>query len=380
MAQLVKINPGTKAFDAWLEYYAGTKTADRMMSCVAMQKPFLAPSRKPPERPKADASRVTVRAQGGSIAEVFAALERKPARIEDIAERLEKRAELDKADARQRKDRRKSAERVASGIDKAAQRVREGNRPQIDDLADVGTIAVVDPDEAIEVMNGKRAPDKLRKRVKLTSLRDDPVGRMHARDQINDEQIEAARRYQAWLHQAEIGGAKGIDPSRMRVDGGGCVADVNTDTRMHAAKALARVDAQLGYMGRDMVRRVLGEGMEVRKVAAIYGNDRPAECERLGWFFRKCLDQMVSATGVVVRGKGGPARGVAIETEAGDADQGVRMKAAPIKPAGDCDAGAIAARYADRMRAVPQATARANRDGARKADKPGTGGAGKGEV
>jgi hypothetical protein len=209
---MIKVRPGTKAFDAWFEYYRGTKTQDRMMSCRAMRHPFLVPSLRPPEKPKADPSRVTARPER-SIAAALAKADKPPARIDDIAERLEKRSALEKEDRQAVKSRRKKVAAEASGIDKAAQRVREGNVPRVDDLSDVGTRTVIDPDEASEVRNGKRAPDKLRNRVKLTSLRDDPVGRMASRDQITDDQLEAARRYQTWLHQAEIGGAKGIDPS-----------------------------------------------------------------------------------------------------------------------------------------------------------------------
>lgn len=355
---MIKIRPGTQAFEAWLEFYRGTKTEARMMSCLATRKPFMAPARKPPVKPQFDPSRVRPER---SIAAAIAKADKPPARVDDIAERLEKRGALEKEDRQAIKSRRKRADAEASGIDKAAQRVREGNVPRVDDLSHVGTITTIDPDEAREVANGKRAPDKLRHRVKLTSLRDDPVGRMYSTHQIGDDQLDAARRYQAWLYQAEIGGAKGIDPGAMRVDGGGAIADVNTDARMRAAKMLARVDARLGHMGADMVRKVLG-GMEIKKVAAIYGDANARGCDRLGWFFRQCLDQMVTATGTVVRGAD-RARVAAVAIErAADAPRGDIGQARPIEPSKGEDAAAIAARHAGRMRDTVQATTRDNRE------------------
>jgi hypothetical protein len=54
------------------------------------------------------------------------------------------------------------------------------------------------------------------------------------------------------------------------------------------------------------------------------------------------------------------------------------MTAQPIKPpAAVRDAAAIEARHAERMRSVPQATVKGNRDSGKEAGKPGLAGAGK---
>src|SRR5205085_7485660 len=108
-------------------------------------------------------------------------LDKPPAHVDEVAERLEKRAEFEKQDAVTRRERRKASDRASTGFEKAIAAVREGRRPKLGGMPNIGTISATDPYEAMEVINGKRAREQLKPRTKLTNLRDDPVGRMAAR-------------------------------------------------------------------------------------------------------------------------------------------------------------------------------------------------------
>jgi hypothetical protein len=73
----------------------------------------------------------------------------------------------------------------------------------------------------------------------IVSLRDDAIGRMHARRQVDAAQYQAARTYQQLYDRATIGTLSPADPSRIRVDGGR-FPDPISAARMAAAKRLPR--------------------------------------------------------------------------------------------------------------------------------------------
>lgn len=167
-----------------------------------------------------------------------------------------------------------------------------GQAPSLDGLDDLDTRVVVDPHDA-------------RPRTKIVALRDDPIGLMKKRGQISPLQMEGARLWQARYDVAEIGGARGIDPMRIKVDGG-ALADPNTDARLRAMKDLAAVDRKLGLVGAALIRRVLGERLSVAKFAAMLGDDSKRSVLHLGFRLRECLDTIVAHFGLTV--KGGPRR------------------------------------------------------------------------
>lgn len=185
--------------------------------------------------------------------------------------------------------------------ERAFDQVRAGQYPSLKGAGDLGIVHVHDPFELAEVMDGKRNPKDAKPRAKLTNLRDDPVGLLHRRNQVSDLQLAGARYWQAQHDAAAIGGARGIDPSREKVDGGK-LADPNTDARLAAMKALARIDARLGQEGATLVRRVLGEAMEIQKVAAMTGETSERGRKYVGLRFRECLDTIVDAVGLQAEG------------------------------------------------------------------------------
>jgi hypothetical protein len=141
-------------------------------------------------------------------------LERRPAHIDEVAARLERKALRDAAEARAAMARRKQGAKRARALEDALTAVNEGRAPSIAGCTDVGVIHVVDPHDKV-----------LAVRPKLTNLRDDPIGLMHRRKQLGEKheaevRLKAARHLQALYEISEIGGARGIDPTKPIVSRG----------------------------------------------------------------------------------------------------------------------------------------------------------------
>jgi hypothetical protein len=141
-----------------------------------------------------------------------------------------------------------------------------------------------------------------RKVKAVVALRDDPVGRMARRGHLGDKEetdsrLKAAHKWQALYEKSEIGGARGIDPSKDVVDGGRFV-EPDSDSRMAAQqeldaahKALRR---ELGIRAEVLIRRVLGDKYELRQVAVMNGDASAESLRALGRFFRDCLDVLAA--------------------------------------------------------------------------------------
>jgi hypothetical protein len=280
------VMPGTPEWDAVFECFAGSARQRTMRDCLISGRPYHVEIEQPWPRQHEPAKRErTVRHET----------------IDDVADRLERRAEADAEDARRTKERHRSEHKRGAAAARAFDQVNSGNMPSVKGASDLGVITTHDPDEIKEVLDGKRAPEKVKPRAKLTNLRDDPVGLLHRRSQVSDLQLAGARTWQAHHDAAAIGGARAIDPAREKVDGGK-LADPNTDARLAAMKALARIDGRLGVEGAMLVRRVLGEAMELQRVAAMMGDTRRSQCEYLGRRLRECLDTIVDACGLKADG------------------------------------------------------------------------------
>lgn len=296
--QMQTIEPDTESWRAWLAYHRGTKNELVMLSCRRQGRAFKAWTEFPPEHARAD--RVTRRAEPPTAA--------RPDRrsigegeIDAIATRMEARAERDAEDTDQRSALRKTSDKRERTRDRALTKVQIGDAPDVEKVAHLGTVAVLDPGEEAEVFAGKRGVHQLAKRLKVVNLRDDPVGQMAKREQITAAQLEAARRWQAWHDAAQIGSVRSFDPTAINVDGGQ-LREVVTDAHRAAVKRLVSADRQLGERGAMIVRRILGDRMTIVQLGAIMGVSTEKELKRLGWRVRECLDTLVKATGVVVEG------------------------------------------------------------------------------
>jgi hypothetical protein len=128
--------------------------------------------------------------------------------------------------------------------------------------------------------------------VVMRSLRDDPLGQMHGRNQITELQYKAGREWQSAYELAEIGGARAIDYSRPKVDGGGIPQPTVSDSQAKALNDLTRARKSLGDYGSSVVFDVLACRMTIQKCAVRRMMTRERELEFLGGRFRECLDTL----------------------------------------------------------------------------------------
>jgi len=122
-----------------------------------------------------------------------------------------------------------------------------------------------------KVVEGERTVDdpyqpglKVRARVNLA---EHPLELMRARGRIDDAQYEAGVRFRAIYERAMIGGGGGIDPARIRVDGG-APGDAFTDDVAMALNDLRRLSRDLGMIGYRVLQAVAGQGETISDLAA----------------------------------------------------------------------------------------------------------------
>ena len=209
--------------------------------------------------------------------------------IDAIAGRLEQRRANDTADADAAKERSRVRSRRNEQEAAAFAAVAVGQRPKIDL-----------EDRAVRDM-----PDPYRPGLRpvVMALRDDPLGRLSKRRQIDEAQLAAGRRYQEDFEAAEIAGARAIDTTKECVDGGRFI-DPLDDRTIAAAKRLARYARQLGLEGEALVRDVLTKRMTLQQCAAARGMDAKADGREvlyLGRRLRECLETLAWSLGLSVR-------------------------------------------------------------------------------
>jgi hypothetical protein len=149
----------------------------------------------------------------------------------------------------------------------------------------VGVVTVDDPFARGERINA------------VTSLRDDPLGALWARHQIDDAKYMAGRHWQKLYEAVEIG-VRGVDFTRERVDGGsGNGIEIMTNHRRKALEKLTRCSAALGRQGDSLIRDVLGRGLCLVEVAASRGYGTRRGIEYLGQRLRECLETLAHEFG-----------------------------------------------------------------------------------
>lgn len=296
--RMIQITPGSESWQAWLAFYrrTGNKAELVMVACARRGESFGVWSEFPPEAPKAE------RVRKAPAKEVRLPERRGAVDMDVIAERLEKTAALDAEEGKARATSSRKQRKAGKAREAALEQVQTGKAPQLEGLADFGTRMAFDPYEIAEVAAGKRAPEKLKERIKIVNLRDDPIGQMAKRHQVDELHLDAARKWQALHDTAQIGGARGIDPTNMKVDGGRFSEPVS-DMQRVCIQRLCQIDIYLGEVGAMLVRRVLGERMTIAKVAAIMGDTSALGIKRLGWRFREVLDTLKAKMGVVAEGR-----------------------------------------------------------------------------
>lgn len=129
------------------------------------------------------------------------------------------------------------------------------------------------------------------------SLRDDPLGRLHARRQVTESQYAAGHYLQAMFELAEIGSVQAMDPGKPAVDGRGQYVEPITDKQRRAVKRLTEARQALGKRGYELAFQVLGSRMFIEQCAIVRGLRGKHAAEYLGKRFRECLDTIAETFG-----------------------------------------------------------------------------------
>jgi hypothetical protein len=144
------------------------------------------------------------------------------------------------------------------------------------------------------------APPRRPTMVVVRALKDDPVGRMHSRRQIDEAQFKAARAFQEAADRSMLGSVKSVDLSKTKVSGI-IAGDSLTPGRQRAMAALRKAEGALvsryGTEGLGLCRSVLLDRQSVEQSAKARG----AETDREIWFwarlFRRLLDVLALVFG-----------------------------------------------------------------------------------
>jgi hypothetical protein len=102
----------------------------------------------------------------------------------------------------------------------------------------------------------------------VRALRDDPLGRMFARHQIDQPQYLGGRSYQELIEVVQIGAMRSVDLGKTLVSGGR-FSEPLTDSRQRAARRLRSVEGEVltrhGTEGLSLARTVLASGKASRR-------------------------------------------------------------------------------------------------------------------
>lgn len=130
----------------------------------------------------------------------------------------------------------------------------------------------------------------------VRNVRHDPIGRMWSRNEIDQAQYAAGRKWQEYYEAAEIVGSQAIDTTKEAVDGGR-FPEPFVDRRRKALLKLAAAHKELQDYGWSIVFDVLGRNMHLADIArARMFTERQQQA--LGPFFHECLEKMAKRWGL----------------------------------------------------------------------------------
>lgn len=130
----------------------------------------------------------------------------------------------------------------------------------------------------------------------LRSLRDDPLGAMHAKGVIDEANYAACRHWERSYERVEIGGARAIDPTREAVDGG-FIYEPFTEEMRRAARDLARCGKAMGRDGEAIVRDIVGRKMTLLLAATKRGLSTTEELLYFGHKFKETIEKLTVELG-----------------------------------------------------------------------------------
>ena len=157
------------------------------------------------------------------------------------------------------------------------------------DLLRNADVATVEVDNPFALEPGEKI-------VVLRSIRDDPLGRLHARRQIDEAQYQGGRAFQNDWERAERG-PRAVDPTREYVDGGQMREPI-TEAQRKAVLRLNRAERELGADGSALVHDILLHGLSTEQV----GQRRGLRSQRWNDYFarrlQECLDRLALIYGL----------------------------------------------------------------------------------
>jgi hypothetical protein len=151
------------------------------------------------------------------------------------------------------------------------------------DLTRNAQVAAVEVDDPMGLEPG----DKI---VTLRSIRNDPLGRLHAHRQIDEAQYQGGRAFQDDWEKAERG-PQAVDPGREYVDGGQMREPI-TERQRKAVLRLNRVERELGADGSALVHEVLISGMSVQQIGQRRGLGSQRWIDYFARRLQECLDRL----------------------------------------------------------------------------------------
>jgi hypothetical protein len=144
-------------------------------------------------------------------------------------------------------------------------------------------VAPVEVDDPLALEPGERI-------VALRSIRNDPLGRLHSRGQIDEAQYQGGRAFQSDWERAERG-PQAVDPSRDYVDGARRREPV-TEGQRQAVLRLNRIERELGADGSALVYDVLVQGMTMEQIGQRRGLSTQRWKDYFSRRFQECLDRL----------------------------------------------------------------------------------------
>ena len=151
------------------------------------------------------------------------------------------------------------------------------------DLPRNAEVAAVEVDDPLGLEPG----DKI---VTLRSIRNDPLGRMHAHRHIDEAQYQGGRAFQYDWEKAERG-PQAVDPSREYVDCAQAREPI-TEGQRKAVLRLNRAERELGADGSALVPEVLVLGQTMEQICQRRALSGQRWIDYLAKRFRECLDRL----------------------------------------------------------------------------------------
>jgi hypothetical protein len=156
------------------------------------------------------------------------------------------------------------------------------------DLPRNAEVVAVEVDDPLALEPGEKI-------VALRSIRQDPLGRLHAHHQIDDAQYRGGRAFQNDWERAERG-PQAIDPGREHVDGAQGREPI-TEGQRQAVLRLNRAERELGADGSAIVHDVLVQGLTMEQVGEKRGLSSQRWTDYFSRRFRECLDRLAMLYG-----------------------------------------------------------------------------------